>query len=132
MSMPAGLKWPNSIADKREKDVFDYFNVMFPRRSLIQTVTQTSLNLERNGLSPTSHGELLKYMGIRLAMCIMPVRGGMKAYWNCRAPKESVYVPLDFYGRFGMARHRFEDLTEHLKFAPDISTAEQAGVLMMK
>jgi hypothetical protein len=96
------LKWPQSVADKRIKDLDDYFYLMYPIKGLTQTVHFTSLNLASKDLPGTSHGEIIKFIGMRLAMTCMPSRGGLKSYWNREQQRESVCLPLNFFGRFGM------------------------------
>jgi hypothetical protein len=125
------VKWPLSSRDKDDKTFFDYFCLMYPMNGLAQTVASTSQNLEQRSKKPTSTGEFLRFLGLRLAMCATPIRGGIRAYWDRRTIVGSVTPALDFQARFGMSYHRFENLTQCLQFAPPMTTSSASNEVIL-
>ena len=72
---------------------------------------------------PTTKGDLLRYLGIRHAMTVEHRKGGLREYWKTdadyKAPDiQTVRTPGNYKQRFGMSRHRFEDLESALRLTP--------------
>lgn len=115
----ARLKWNsllgaqfNSATNMQKLD--DYFYLMFPMKILSALVTGTNKNiLHLKGGSATTQGELLKYIGLRYAMCVAPTRGGLDEQWSTQpAVAGSVMEPPDLGGRFNMTLHRFKTIAK--------------------
>ncbi|KAL5492030.1 hypothetical protein EMCRGX_G017418 [Ephydatia muelleri] len=70
----------------------------------------------RNSLPPLGKGEFIKYLGLQLAMTCEPKRGPIPVYWQVGDEPGSVYTGADFGGRFGMTRHRFQDIANCFSF----------------
>ena len=76
----------------------------------------TNLNMARKNLPLLGKGEFIKYLGLRLAMTCELKRGPIPVYWQVGDEPGSVYTGADCSGRFGMTRHRFQDITNCFSF----------------
>ena len=111
----ARFHWPN-LVDQHQKTNADYFMLFYPMRGLSNMLMFTNLNMARKNLPPLGKGEFIKYLGLRLAMTCEPKRGPIPVYWQVGDEPGSVYTGADFGGRFGMTRHRFQDITNCFSF----------------
>ena len=58
---------------------------------------------------------MIKFLGITLAMSLENTRGGVIAYWDDDEDLgETIYQKKNYKSRFGMTRHRFQDLRSNL------------------
>jgi len=91
---------------------FTYFLLLFPMVFLVTViVVHTNNNLRARQKTYTTQGELVKFLGITLAMALETTRGGVKAFWDDDADlTETIYQHKNYKTRFGMSRHRFQDL----------------------
>ena len=71
-----------------------------------------------------SKDELIKWLGLCVAMAAEPRRGSITVYWQHSYEEGSVFSPADYGTRFGMSCHRFQDITSALNFAPLKSAPE--------
>ena len=112
----ASLKWPHTCCKLfMDRTPLDYFSLFHPRTSLSKMVSFANLQIAKS-IHPepsTTLGEITKFLGIRVAMVIDPVRGGLRDYWNAGNEEKSVIMSRDFGTRFGMTKHRFEILQEN-------------------
>ena len=72
------------------------------------------MQLLANSYERTTKGEVIKYLGIRLAMALSPLPGGVRAYWETitsKEGKETIHMGGDYRKRFGMSRNRFTELS---------------------
>jgi hypothetical protein len=97
-----------------------YFYLLFPMIFLRQSiVVHTSNTLVSKGKRATTLGEMLKFFGITLSMSLEPCRGGVEAYWDDGLNLDgTIYQKRDYKNRFGMSRHRFQDLRSCLSLGP--------------
>ena len=56
----------------------------------------------------------LSILGLQLAMACEPKRGSIAAYWDKDLQPGTIYSGASFGERFGMSRHRFENITQCL------------------
>ena len=101
-------------------EVIMYFYLLFPMVFLRHSIlVHTSDNLVSKGKRGTTLGEILKFFGITLAMALEPCRGGVEAYWDEGLNMDgSIYQKKDYKNRFGMTRHRFQDIRSCLSLGP--------------
>jgi hypothetical protein len=123
----AYIRW-GALAQMENKTEMDYFNLFYPFDSLEDTIKHTNTNLASKGYSEITKGELLRYFGIRLAMCVQPVRGPISTYWNETIDPNGVELPMAYGKRFKMARHRFENITSCLSFNTPVSAITTSEV----
>ena len=77
----------------------------------------TNLNMARKNLPLLGKGEFIKYLGLRLAMICEPKRGPIPVYWQVGdEPGYCSIYRCRLGGRFGMTRHRFQDITNCFSF----------------
>ena len=112
--------WPQALTMVDVKKEIDYLYQLYPMKGLNQMLAYTNANLHSNGHVLLTRGELSKYLGLRLAMVCERKRGSITIYWEQGVqPSGTVYTGADFGGRFGMTRHRFQNIhvTQCLSFA---------------
>lgn len=111
------LNWGHLIVDPFVpiKELF-FFLLLFPMVFLTTVILiHTNNNLRARQKTPTTQGELVKFLGITLAMALETTRGGVKAFWDDGQDlEETIYQKKNYKTRFGMSRHRFQDLRSHL------------------
>jgi len=90
----------------------------FPRKVLEEIVEGTNIELEKIKFDLTNLSEIIKFLGIRLAMCIDPVRGPISDYWKDKYEDDSVIVPRSAEKRYGMNSWRFRHLSSCLRLRP--------------
>ena len=94
-----------------------YFYHFFPMKTIPKILDATNgLMKERYGYGNISKGELVKWFGIQLAMCIEPRRGGVDAYFNPKDDDETSYTGADMAKRFEMNKARYMKIRECLRF----------------
>ena len=114
----ARFRWPEALTMVDVKKEIDYLYQLYPMRGLNQMLAYTNANLHSNGHVLLTRGEYLKYLGLRLAMVCERKRGPITIYWEQGVqPGGTIYTGADFGGRFGMTRHRFQNITQCLSFA---------------
>ena len=127
-----------ALQDKRVQDrtPFDFFQLLFPGKLVWKTLEATNeamqekAQMRRNGstYATLTHGELLKWFGIELAMAVQPVSGGIDIYWaEERLPNQSLRG-LAFGKWSGMSKNRFLLIKECLRFKPGMDENGIDGV----
>ncbi len=96
------FRFPQCFRNKDNKLAIDYFMSSFSRKSLESIVEATNEELGKYNYEVTNKTEILKFLGIRLAMCIDPLRGSVYDYWKDKYDEDSVFVPRCAEKRFGM------------------------------
>jgi hypothetical protein len=93
-----------------------FFLLLFPLTFLNTVIVEnTNNNLRAKQKTVTSQGELIKFLGITLAMSLDTKRGGVTAFWDDdEVLEETIYQNKNYRTRFGMTRHRFQDLRANL------------------
>jgi len=107
------LNWGVLVVNAHELiDILSYFLLLFPMTFLTsQIVEYTNFNLREARKPITDKAEMLRFLGITLAMSLDPVRGGLKSYWDDNdVIEESIYQKKCYGSRFLMTRHRFQDI----------------------
>lgn len=107
------LKWSSSFVEDHMKPLSAYLMQLLPMKALRSAVEFTNINLTANKCPPMTFDELMKWLGLRLCMANEPRLGGIPEYWRSDPYPDDTMQPAD-YGRFGMTRHRFQDINTHL------------------
>ena len=70
--------------------------------------------------SPISKWELLRYLGIRLAMCVEASGscGSVHGYFEDKQDPKSIMRPPEYGRRFHMSRNRFKAISQSLRLSP--------------
>ena len=125
------IHWPQ-LALPGAKQPSQYFLLFFSISHMLTAQDQTNAALSskvRTGnQGPVSAGELLRWLGIRLAMAVEPKRGDLKTYWLDKDTEGSVYTASNYNSRFKMSRHRFEFITQKIRFN-NIPTAAESEMV---
>jgi len=117
------LNWglvPSVIDTFNKMREVDYFYLLFPMGFLRNAIVlYTSDNLVVKGKQGTTIGEMIKFFGITLSMSLEPCRGGVEAFWDEGLDLNgTIYQKKQYKTRFGMTRHRFQDLRSCLAMGP--------------
>lgn len=100
-----------------------YFLLFFPMHVYNTAVGFTNVNLDRDGHRTGGHtniGEIVKLLGLRLAMVRDPLPGNNCAdYWNTVRREGSVKFPRNYFLHYGMSRNRFDTLMRNFAFCGD-------------
>ena len=126
------IHWPQ-LALPVAKQPSRYFRLFFPTSLLLEAQDQTnaalSSKVKTGNQGPVSAGELLRWLGIRLAMALEPKRGDVKAFWLDKDPEDSVFTGSNYQSRFKISRHRFEFITQKIRFnsIPTAAESEMVG-----
>jgi hypothetical protein len=90
-----------------------YFLEAFPPEALRDCITYT----RENGLEgDTVRQDILRFIGMRLGMCLYPLSGHKSDYWMRETPQGSLEPVMDF-GKY-LSRDRFFEIESKIRFAP--------------
>lgn len=120
-NLPFRLNWGTLVINCYDPiKAIIYFLLLFPMIFLnLIIVVNTNNNLRRLRKPVTSKAEVLRFFGITLSMSLDPTRGGVKSYWDDNEDlSDTIYQKKCYNARFGMTRHRFQDLRKCLSFGP--------------
>ena len=112
------LKWGTTL-EGVEKRMEYYFYLMFPMDSIPSILEYTNINLLTKKKAPLTKGEIIKWLGIRLAMAVEPRRGPLPTYWKSESDVGVVSTAANYEGRFGMKLSRFTDISSCLQLAQE-------------
>ena len=112
------LKWGATL-EGAEKSMEYYFYLMFPMDSIPSILEYTNINLLAKKKAPSTKGEMIKWLGIRLAMAVEPRRGPLPTYWKSESDVGVVSTAANYEGRFGMKLSRFTDIRSCLQLAQE-------------
>ena len=112
------LKWGTTL-EGVEKRMEYYFYLMFPMDSIPSILEYTNINLLTKKKAPLTKGEIIKWLGIRLAMAVEPRRGLLPTYWKSESDVGVVSTAANYEGRFGMKLSRFTDISSCLQLAQE-------------
>ena len=113
VKLPTGQRIGEGEGNPNLHSRLDYFMMMFPYRQLEGEVRWTNIQLHKARKQPTTAGELIKYKGIQLL--------ATRFQFNSRSDLWSTttqwcrYIPAPYFGRTGMSRQWFDDLTSCLR-----------------
>jgi len=93
----------NRTRDYGVENVVEYFYAMFPMAELENMVGGTNVELAIRKKPPTSRGEMLKFIGIRLASVLERRRGTTRSWFKDGGTPGSIHVEGNYSKRFGMA-----------------------------
>ena len=117
------IHWPCLLRDQPRR-IVDHFYLMYPMVGMPTTLRHINECMDSKGKQHVSKGEFIKWLGLRVAMAAEPRRGPITVYWQHSFEEGTVFSPADYGTRFGMSRHRFQDITSALSFAPLKSASE--------
>ena len=92
---------------------------MFPMDSIPSILDYTNINLLAKKKAPLSKGELIKWLGIRLAMAVEPRRGPLPTYWKSESDAGVVSTAANYEGHFGMKLSRSTYINSCLQLAEE-------------
>ena len=95
------------------QNILDYTNVQI-----------AASNYPEHNKGELSKGELFKWIGIRLAMTLTPLRGGVDSYFEVGSEEGTVYQGGNYGARFGMSKARFKCIMAALSFGPSEPTPD--------
>jgi len=98
--------------------------LLFPCDVLPDLIKFTNENLTKNGGAISTKGELIRWLGIRLAMAVQSRRGDTADYWQKTQQPGYVSVPPNFGKLTNMSRHRFQLLTSCLAMTNDVERSD--------
>ncbi len=105
---PTTLVFPHGTPNINDIKALDYFYLLFPMSFLISTILpHTNEKLRNSNKQLSCEGEILKFLGITLAMAYDPCRGGVNAYWETAGSTEYEWClryGKDYGKRFGMSK----------------------------
>lgn len=106
----------------------DYFYLLFPMGELDKIVEGTSEVLIERRKPVTTKGEILKYLGIRLASVLERRRGSVRSWFkDGYVEEESIHLNGAYTTRFNMTVTRFQLLSDSFRLRPaPISAADNA------
>ena len=93
---------------------YNCFLTMFSHDHLLKIVDPTSIKLQRIGRPTTCPSEILRNFGILILITRFEF-GTRKTLWNIN--RNSKYIPPAEFGKTGMPRNWFEDLTRCIAFS---------------
>ena len=98
-----------------------YFLHFFPLQVVLSMLEQTNKEMaNRRYVGNVSKGELFRWMGVQLTMCIEPMRGGVDSYWKSPEDQETMYHRGNFSQRCKMSRKRYLKIRECLRFTDPV------------
>ena len=104
-----------------DRGPMDYFLHFFPLQVVQSMLEQTNKEMVNRGyVGNVSKGELFRWMGVQLTMCIEPKRGGIDSYWKSPEDKETMYQGGNFSQRCKISRKRYLEIRECLRFADPV------------
>ena len=120
---PSHIAWTQleQLTPLDDRGPMDYFLHLFPLQVVQSMLEQTNKEMVNRGyVGNVSKGELFRWMGVQLTMCIQPQRGGIDSYWKSPEDQETVYHGGNFSQRLKMSRKRYLKIRECLRFADPV------------
>ncbi len=108
---PTRFRFPSSYREREDKLPLDYFQCSFPKSVAEEIVKATNIELAKLNMEYTNITEIYKFLGIRTAMAVDPLRGNIADYWKECYDDNSVFVPRSAEKRFCMSYWRFRHLS---------------------
>ncbi len=87
------FRFPTMFRDKDQMVPIDFFLCSIPKVIIEEIVTATNLQLDIISMEHTTYTEVLKYLRIRLAMALDPMRRSIEQYWSEKFEGNFVIVP---------------------------------------
>ena len=97
------------------KSVSDYFYTLFPMAELKKIIAGTNAMLTEKNKPLTTKGEIIKYLGIRLAAVLERRRGTVRSWFQDGNIENSIFQCGSYSIRFGMTVTRFQILSESFR-----------------
>ena len=120
---PSYIAWTphEQLTPLDDRGPMHYFLHFFPLQVVQSMLEQTNKEMaNRRYVGNLSKGELFRWMGVQLTMCIQPQRGGIESYWKSPEDQETMYQGGNFSQRCKMSRKRYLKIRECLRFADPV------------
>ena len=120
---PSHIAWTplEQLTPLDDRGPMHYFLHFFPLQVVQSMLEQTNKEMaNRRYVGNLSKGELFRWMGVQLTMCIQPQRGGIESYWKSPEDQETMYQGGNFSQRCKMSRERYLKICECLRFADPV------------
>ena len=120
---PSYIAWTphEQLTPLDDRGPMHYFLHFFPLQVVQSMLEQTNKEMVNRGyVGNVSKGELFRWMGVQLTMCIEPKRGGIESYWKSPEDQETTYQGGNFSQRLKMSRKRYLQIRECLRFADPV------------
>ena len=107
---PSYIAWTphEKLTPLDDRGPMHYFLHFFPLQVVQSMLEQTNKEMANRGyVGNVSKGELFRWMGVLLTMCIQPQRGGIESYWKSPEDQETMYQGGNFSQRCKMSRKRY-------------------------
>ena len=128
---PSHIAWTplEQLTPLDDRGPMHYFLHFFPLQVVQSMLEQTNKEMANRGyVGNVSKGELFRWMGVQLTMCIQPQRGGIESYWKSPEDQETMYQGGNFSQRCKMSRERYLNIRECLRFADPIGERDVGEV----
>jgi hypothetical protein len=113
LKTPTDTTWIEGYNVDKKISRLDVFLMMFPPKQLTSIVTYTNVELEDLNKRRTTKSEILKFFGF-VVLCTKYEFSSRACLWSETSPTK--YEKAAAFGRFGMARMRFDDLWRCIRF----------------
>ena len=120
---PSHIAWTplELLTPLYDRGPMHYFLHFFPLQVVQSMLEETNKEMaNRRYVGNVSKGELFRWMGVQLTMCIEPKRGGIESYWKSPEDQENMYHGVNFSQRFKMSRKRYLKICECLRFTDPV------------
>ena len=120
---PSHIAWAphEQLTPLDDRGPMHYFLHFFPLQVVQSMLEQTNKEMaNRRYVGNLSKGELFRWMGVQLTMCIQPQRGGIESYWKSPEDQETTYHGGNFSQRLKMSRKRYLKIRECLRFTDPV------------
>ena len=120
---PSHIAWTQleQLTPLDDRGPMHYFLHFFPLQVVQSMLEQTNKEMANRGyVGNVSKGELFRWMGVQLTMCIEPKRGGIESYWKSPEDQETTYHGGNFSQRLKMSRKRYLKIRECLRFTDPV------------
>lgn len=115
------LRWDSHMAQAAaDRTQLDYLLLAFPVKymPIILAATREAFALDGMPEKAPSFGILIKFLGIMLAMALLPIRGSRNDHWSTEGTAGSVFDEAPNYGeRFGMSKHVYASIHKNFRLA---------------
>lgn len=113
------LIWPDGIEGSGDRSILEYFRLMFPMQIVPSCLEHTNMELTRKQYRHIDQSLLFQFLGIRFNMNLDGNKLAIPKYWDNHKVdvKESTFRSPDYGARFGMTRHRFQQIQQCLRFS---------------
>jgi hypothetical protein len=111
------INWSNGgVPPPVDKTFLKYFELFFGFENFNNMIRWTNVRLSKKNRTPTNLGEVQRYLGIMLVMCLEPIKGSkFDAYFSKKQEEGVASRPGDYEYRFKMKYNRFRDIQSYFR-----------------